>query len=242
MTAARSKSCRSHKVVARSREEVQTCSRQAIAIFHHATNRGTTTLLCTTQSLILKGRDTTSLVARTGILAYGFAVAQEILFEIINHRDGLLKELGRLATVHQNSLGTKHLWHLSQYAGTTLSHEPVAELAHKGIGGNAAKAIRATALQTNTQFADGHILATVLAGNSIELAQDLHTSLNLVAINLLGNEQADTVFVVVAQEFHEVIGLVVLATQTQHQHGTGIRMEHNITEHLTGVLVVTAQL
>ena len=81
----------------------------------------------------------------------------------------------------------------------------------------------------------------VLTGDVIEFAENLHTSLHLV-INLLGNEQLDAIFIVVTEHLHEVVGLVVLTTEAQHQNGTCIGVEADVAEHLAGVLVVAREL
>ena len=123
-----------------------------------------------------------------------------------------------------------------------MSHEVVGELTHEGIGGDAAEPVAAAAFQSYAQFAQRTFLALVFAGNGIEFTQNPHAFLHLVAFHLLGHHQSDAGGVVVAEHLHEVIGLVVLTPKSHHQHTTGIGVEHDVAEHLAGVLMVLAQL
>ena len=123
----------------------------------------------------------------------------------------MLEQLLCFTTIHEDCLCTEHLWHLGQDAGSTLCHQPVRELADQWVGGDAAETVRATTLQTNAQLRYADILALVLLGLSVELAQNLHASLHLVAFYALGHQQLDAVFVIVAEHGHEVFRLVVLA-------------------------------
>ena len=70
----------------------------------------------------------------------------------------------------------------------------------------------------------------------------MHASLNLVAFDALGDEQLDTALVVVAEHGHEVLGLVVLTTEAEHEHATGIGVETDVAQHLAGVFVVLGEL
>ena len=103
-----------------------------------------------------------------------------------------MEQFGGLATVHEDGLGTEHLGNLGEHTGAALCHEPVGEFADEGIGGDAAEAVGATALQTDAELGDGNVLALVLCGLGIEFAEDSHTSLNLVTFDALGDQQFDT--------------------------------------------------
>ena len=81
-----------------------------------------------------------------------------------------------------------------------------------------------------------------MLGLSVKLAQNLHASFHLVALHTLGNQQLDTALVVVAQHSHEVLRLVVLTSQAQHQYATGIGVQTDVAQHLAGVLVVLREL
>ena len=169
-------------------------------------------------------------------------MGEEVVLEIVDERDGLLEQLGRLATVHEDGLGTKHLGHLGEHARAALCHEPVAELAYERIGGDAREAVAAAALETYAQLRYRYVLSLVVLGDGIELAQYLHGCLYLVALHFLRDEEPDAVLVVVAQCLHEGIGLIVLAAQSQDEHGASIRMEHNVAQHLASVLMVAREL
>ena len=82
----------------------------------------------------------------------------------------------------------------------------------------------------------------VLAGDVVEFAQDAHAFFYLVTLYLLGHQQAYAALVIVAQHRHEVVGLVVLTAKTQHQHGSCIGVQTDVSEYLTGVLVVIGEL
>ena len=77
---------------------------------------------------------------------------EEILLEVIDHRDGLVEETLSPTTVHEDSLGTEHLRDLCQHRCAPLSDEPVGELTHEWVGGDARETVGATTLQTDAQF------------------------------------------------------------------------------------------
>jgi hypothetical protein len=84
MTSARGEGSGCHKVVAWGREKVKTLILQTVAILHNTTYRSLTTLLGTSQSLILKSRDTSGLVAWRWVLAYRLSVREEVVLEVID--------------------------------------------------------------------------------------------------------------------------------------------------------------
>ena len=237
MATARGEGSSRYEVVAGSREQIQAVVLQAIAIFHHTTNWSLAALLGATKGLIFEGRNTTCLIAWGGVLAYRLAMRQEVVLEVIDHGNGLIKERLCFATVHENRLSTKHLGYLCEYRRTALGNEPIREFAYQRISGDARETIGTATLQTNAQLRYGYLFALILFGDIVEFAENLHTSLHLV-VDFLGDEEFDTVFVIVAKHGHEVIGLVVLATQTQYEHGTGIGMQTDIAKHLSGVLMI----
>ena len=140
-------------------------------------------------------------------------MAQEVLLEIVDEVNSLIEELLVLATVHQDCFCTKHFRHLGEDACTALCHEPIRELAHQWISGDAAESVRSAALQAHAELAHRNLLSLIFLGLGIEIAEDFHAFLNLIAFYLLGNEQLDAVFVVIAQHRHEIVWLVVLAAQ-----------------------------
>ena len=58
----------------------------------------------------------------------------------------------------------------------------------------------------------------------------------------MGHQELDTVCIIFTQKLAEDVRLVVLATQADDQHGSGIGMEHHVAQYLFGVLVVVTQL
>ena len=79
-----------------------------------------------------------------------------------------------------------------------MSHEPVAELSDERIGGNSAESVATSTLETNSQFADRQADSLVLTSCGIELSEYFHSSLHLVAVNLLCNKELYAVVVVFA--------------------------------------------
>ena len=56
------------------------------------------------------------------------------------------------------------------------------------------------------------------------------------------NEELDALAVVVAEQFFELLRLVVLTSQAEHEHTAGIGMQGDVAQNLACVLVVAAQL
>ena len=51
------------------------------------------------------------------------------MLKVVDETHGFLKQLWRLASVHENGLGAKHLGHLGENGGAALRYEMVGELA-----------------------------------------------------------------------------------------------------------------
>ena len=56
------------------------------------------------------------------------------------------------------------------------------------------------------------------------------------------DEKADAFLVVVAQQLHEVLRLVVLAAQPYDKHCPGIGVQTDVAQYLAGVLMIVRQL
>ena len=222
MASCGSKSRCCYEVVARSREKVKARCLQAVAIFENTTYRSTTAFLRASQSLVLKCRDTTSLVAWGWILANWLTMREEVVLEIIDERNCLIEELTVLATVHKDCLCTEHFWYLGEDACAALSYEPVGEFALKWVGGNARESVRATAFKTYAEFTYWNINALVLLAYPVHLTENVHAVFNLVTFNLLCHNELDALLVIVAKHSHEVIRLIVLASEGENEHGTCI--------------------
>ena len=110
------------------------------------------------------------------------------------------------------------------------------------MGRNAAEAVASATFQSHAQLRHRHILAFVLAGHLVEFAKHRHAHFHLVALDLLNNQQLDAFLVVVAQQLHEIVGLIVLAAQADDKHATCIGVKNDVAEHLARVLVVARQL
>ena len=76
-------------------------------------------------------------------------MGEEIVLEVIDHRNSLLEEFFCTAAVHEDGLCTKHLRHFRQNGCTTLCHEPVTEFTYEGIGGDTRETIRTATLQSD---------------------------------------------------------------------------------------------
>ena len=167
---------------------------------------------------------------------------QEILLEIVDEMHGFIEQCTILATVHQDGFCTEHLRYLGEHGGATLTHDEVAEHAQERIGCDARESVGTAAFQSHAEFGEGNCLALVFGSNSIEFTQNLHAFLHFVTLHFLAHHEADALLVVVAEQFLKLVGLVVLASQTNHKHGTGIGVQHEVAQHLAGVLVVVGEL
>ena len=169
-------------------------------------------------------------------------MAEEIFLEVVHHRHCLVKQFGGFASVHKNSLGTEHLRHLGEDRCSTLCHKPVGELSHERIGGDTAESVTSAAFQTHAQFAHRHSLSLVLRSLGIQVAQYFHTSLHLVAIHALSHEEFYSFVVIFAEQLFKQVGLVVFATESENEYATGIGMQGDVTQNLSCVLMIPAQL
>ena len=131
-------------------------------------------------------------------------MADEILFEAVDHPDGLLKDLLVLAAVHQEALGTEHLGHLGQHGGAAAGAQHIAEAANRRVGGDAGQTVRAAALHADDKLAGRDRLTLKLRGVGGQLFQDLASRDQLV-LNVLAGQELDAVMVVVAQLGQELL-------------------------------------
>ena len=184
---------------------------QPVAILKHTAYWGAATLLGAAESLVFKRRDTAGLVSGRRIFTDRLAVAKEIFLEIVNHADRFAEQILGFTTVHQYGFGTEHLGNLGENGSSALRHEPVGEASDKRIGCDTAKSVTTAALQSDTQLAHWHIHTHVLAGSSVQLAQQIHAHFKLVTLDLLHHKKLYTLLIVVTKKLGKLVRLVVLA-------------------------------
>lgn len=238
-----SQSGRGHKVIAGGGEEVETIGLQALAILHDATDYRFARLLGTAKCFLLEGGDTAGLITWRGILANGLTMGEEVVLEVVDHRDGVLKKAFIGTTFHEDRLCTEHLGHFGKDCGATfLLTEVVGESAKERIGSDAGEAIRATTLQADAEFAGGYGDALVLLSLANQLFEEFDTIGNLVALHFLTDHELNAILVVFATELFEEARLVVLATQSDDENGSGIGVVNHIAKNLAGILMIFAEL
>ena len=160
-------------------------------------------------------------------------MADEVILKAVDHVLGLDEHFLIDAAVHQEALGTEHLGYLGQHGGTAAGAQHIAEAADGGVGGDAGQAVRAAALHADHQLAHRDRLTLELTGVSSQLFQDLTGGSELV-VHILAGQELDPVVVILAQLFHELIVLQVLAAQMQHQNGSGIGVAHQRSQQFGG--------
>ena len=232
---------RGHQVVARGAQQVQAVLRQAFAIAQDTADRTFPALLRAAERFFLQGGDAARLVARRGILVHGHAAADEVLLEVVDQAYGLVEQLTGGATVHQQGLGAEHFGDFRQHGRAALGHNPIGKDAQQRVGGNAGKAVGATALQAHPQFAHGDIDADILPGMDKQFPGQLQTVFHLV-LHLLADEHPHAGGLDGTHDLAEGIQLVVLASEADHQDAAGVRVMHHIGQDGPGVFVVVPQL
>ena len=216
---------------------------QTIAILHDTANYRATRLLGATQSLLLKGRDTTGLVAWRWILTTWLAMREEVVLEVVDERYSLAKELLIAATLHKDGFSAEHLRNLGKDGSAALLlAKEVRECTQEWVGSDAGEAVRTTALEADAKLACWNGLALVLLSLLYELGEEINTVRNFVALHFLADHELHTILVVVTAELLEDTWLVVFATEAYYEDGTSIWMVNHVAEDLLGVLVVFAQL
>ena len=165
-------------------------------------------------------------------------MAEEVLLEVVDEVNSLVEEFLVFTTVHQDGLCTKHLRHLGEDRCSALSNQPVREFTYQWIGCDSAEAVRTATLQTYAELAYRHVLALVFLSLLIEVTEQLHAFLQLIAFNLLCYKKFDAVLIVVAKHLHESVSLIVLTAEREYEHSASIWMKADVSQHLTGVLMV----
>ena len=229
------------QVIAGAVEHIQPLGHHRVAVADDVHDGGGAAFLDTAAALVLQGGDAALLVARGGVVVNHLVVADEVLFEAVDHLLRLDEDVVVDAAIHQEALGTEHLGHLGQDGGAAALAHHIGEAADGGVGGDAGQAIRAAALHADHQLTDGNGLALELTGISSQLLEDLAGRGELV-VHVLAGQELDPVVVVLAQLFHELVMLEVLTAQMQHQNGSGIGMADEGGQQLAGLCVVMAGL
>ena len=154
---------------------------------------------------------------------------------------GLDEDIAVDAAVHQEALGAEHLRHFGQDGGAAPLAHHIGEAADGGVGSDAGQAVRAAALHADHQLTHGDGLTLELAGVSSQLFQDVAGGGELV-VHVLAGQELHAVVVILAQLFHELVVLQVLAAQMQHQNGSGIGVADQSGQQLAGLRMVMTGL
>ena len=229
------------QVVAGAVQHVQALGGDGLAVVDDIHDRRGAALLHAAAGLVLQRRNAALLVARARVVVDDLIVADEVLFEAVDHPDGLLKDLLVLAAVHQEALGTEHLGHLGQHSGAAAGAQHIAEAANRRVGGDAGQTVRAAALHADDQLAGRDRLTLKLRGVGGQLFQDLASRDQLV-LNVLAGQELDAVMVVVAQLGQKLLMGQVFAAQAQHQNRARVGVAHQRGQQLAGLCVVMAGL
>ena len=230
-----------NQIVAGAVQHVQALGDNGITVADHVHDGGGAALLDAAAALVFQRGDTALFVARRGVIVDHLVVADEVILEAVDHVLSLDKNIMVDAAIHQEALGTEHLGYLGQHGGTAALAHHVGKAADGGVGGDAGQAVRAAALHAHHQIGHGDRLTLELPGIGSQLLEDIAGSGELV-VHLLTGEELHTVVVVLAQLFHELIVLQVLAAQMQHQNGSSIGVAHQRSQQLAGLCMVVAGL
>ena len=77
------------------------------------------------QGFLFQRGDPARLVTRRRVLINRLVMGDEVLFEIVDHGDGLLKGLFVAAVAHQNALCAEHLRHFGQHRGAAVGDDVI---------------------------------------------------------------------------------------------------------------------
>ncbi len=117
----------------------------------------------------------------------------------------------------------------------------VGDAAHQRVGGDAGESIGAAAFHAENELGNRNGLAPKLTHIGGEFTHRLDAGLDFIR-HLLGVEPADALGGLRADDFQEVVHLIVLTSQAEHEHGGGVGVADKSREHLLGVLEVVAEL
>ncbi|MNS99523.1 hypothetical protein D3C72_1339290 [compost metagenome] len=141
---------------------------QPFAIFEHVHHLAVPGFLRAAERFLLQRGDPASFVARRRVFINRLVMGNKILFEIVDHADGLIERRTIAAAAHQDPFGAKHLWHFSQYRGAAVGDQVVGKTAQQWVSGNAGQAVRSATLQSELQLAQFARLATIVAHHLIQ--------------------------------------------------------------------------
>ena len=116
-------------------------------------------------------------------------------------------------------------------------HQPISDVAHQRIGGDARQTVGATALETDDQLTGGDTAPNVLGGVVDEQTQQYSAGLQFVRDGLTLQKRR-ALRVPVTQQLFQLSDAAVFAAPSQHQHASGVGMPNQIAEGLTGMLLI----
>src|SRR5690606_8667188 len=119
----------------------------------------------------------------------------------------------------------EHLRNLREDHAAPHGRETVGDAAHHGVRRDATEAVGPTALVADDEVGGGALHPRVGGHPANELGHGVQPLLHLV-VHILGVEEEHAIAIDIARHGQEAFHLVVLATQTEHQHAAGIRVTH----------------
>ncbi len=141
------------RVVTRRAQQVQAVRLQAFAVAQNVNHFAGPRFLGAAERFIFQGGNTARFVTRRWVLVDRLVMGNEVLLEVIDHRNQLAKSFFVTTVVHQQLLGAEHFRHFGQHRGAAVRNHVVRETPQHRVGGNTGQAVRAAAFQTKLQLA-----------------------------------------------------------------------------------------
>ena len=168
-------------------------------------------------------------------------MAEEILLEAVDHRDGTVEYAAVGGAGHQQRFGAEHFGHFGQHGGAARRDQQVGKTADQRIRGNAGEAVGTAALQADFKFGNRNRFAFEalrLRGQFFEQFQPLF----VLAAVILRFQETHARQVAAFEPRPETFERVVFAAERDDQHAARIGVLHQRGEDFRGHLMVAPEL
>lgn len=140
---------RGDEVVAGAVEHVEAVSRHRVAVAYHVRDRGRSALLDAAAGLVFKRRDPAFFVARRRVFVDGLVMADEVVFEVVQHFRGFVENFAADAAVEQHPFRAEHFGDFCKHGASAARYHHVAEDADRRVRRDAGEAVGAAALHAD---------------------------------------------------------------------------------------------
>ena len=114
----------------------------------------------------------------------------KVVLKILRYRRSLREHLATLCAIEENRLRPEHFGNFRKHRRSSKSHHHIAKSPYNGIGGDAGKPVRASALHPHHKLGEWKLRALVTRHRICNLGKEAASFSNFV-LHILADEELD---------------------------------------------------